>query len=154
MSNPGRPTRELSGGELDFAKLDADIQFPLDAKQIFSELKVRGSEKVNEHDAYVVTGVRQGLPPIDMYFDQQSGLLVREMRYIETPLGRYPTQLDYADYRESGGVKIPFQWTQARPGNRSVTQIEDVQNNIPVEAARFAKPPDPPAGTPPPAVPK
>ncbi len=144
MSNPGRPVRELGGGELDAAKLDADIQFPLDAKQIFSELKVRGIEKIDGHDTLLVTGRRQGNPPVDLYFDQQTGLLIRVMRYTETPLGRYPTQIDYSDYRTSGGVKIPFQWTQARPGNSSTTQLDEVQNNVPVEDSRFAKPPDPP----------
>jgi photosynthetic reaction center cytochrome c subunit len=154
MSNPGRPVRELGGGELDAAKLDADIQFPLDAKQMFSELKVRGIEKIDGHDTLFVTGRRQGNPPIDMYFDQQSGLLVREMRYTETPLGRFPTQVDYSDYRLSGGVKIPFQWTQARPGNSSSTQLEEVQNNVPVDDSKFAKPPDlPPARSPMPGSP-
>ena len=75
-----------------------------------------------------------------LYFDKNSGLLVREVRYAETPLGRMPTQIDYADYRDSGGVKIPFRWTLARPNGRFTIQIAEVENNVPIDDARFAKP--------------
>jgi len=66
------------------------------------------------------------------------------VRYGETPLGRLPTQIDYADYRETGGVKISFRWTLARPGGRFTIQLSDVKQNIPVDDAKFAKPPAPP----------
>ena len=144
ITMPGRPSRELSGGDLDSARLDADLQFPLAVKQTFSELKVTGVEKIDGHETYVVTAQRSDLPPVNYYFDQQTALLLRELRYAETPLGRFPTQIDYADYRESGGTKIPFQWTLARPGSRFVTHIEEVQNNVPIDDAKFSKPPDPP----------
>jgi hypothetical protein len=85
-------------------------------------------------------GVAQGHPPVRFYFDKNSGLLVREVRYTETPLGRLPAQIDYADYRETGGVKIPFRWTLSRPNGRFTIQIENVQNNAPIEDSRFSKP--------------
>jgi photosynthetic reaction center cytochrome c subunit len=74
-------------------------------------------------------------------------LLLRLVRYAETPLGRNPTQIDYADYRDVNGVKVPFRWTLARPGNRFTIQIEQTQQNVPVEDAKFAPPPPPPAAT-------
>jgi photosynthetic reaction center cytochrome c subunit len=148
LTSPGRPVRELSGADLDFARRDPDLQFPLSAKQTFSELKLHGTEKIDGHDTFVVTGQRSDLPPIDFYFDQQTGLLVRELRYAETPLGRFPTQIDYSDYRDSGGARIPFQWTLARPGMRFVAQIEEVQNNMPIDDSKFAKPAVPPAAPP------
>ena len=46
-----------------------------------------------------------------LYFDAESGLLVRQLRYADSPVGRMPTQIDYSDYREVSGVKIPFRWT-------------------------------------------
>jgi photosynthetic reaction center cytochrome c subunit len=68
---------------------------------------------------------------------------VRLVRYGETPLGRMPTQIDYADYRETAGVKIPFRWTLARPSGRFTIQVSEVRQNVPVEDAKFAKPPAP-----------
>jgi len=66
-----------------------------------------------------------------VFLDRRSGLLLRLIRYAETPLGRNPTQIDYADYRDANGVKIPFRWTLARPGNRFTIQVEQVQQNVP-----------------------
>ena len=68
---------------------------------------------------------------------------MRLIRYAETPLGRNPTQIDFADYREADGVKIPYKWTLARPGNRFTIQVTDVQQNVPVEDAKFNAPPKP-----------
>ncbi|HYL74644.1 MAG TPA: hypothetical protein VEU96_10590, partial [Bryobacteraceae bacterium] len=87
----------------------------------------------------------EGQPPLRLYFDEQSGLLVRLVRYAETALGRMPTQIDYADYRDADGLKIPYRWTLARPGgNRFTIQVDQVQQNIPVEDAKFTPPPMPP----------
>jgi photosynthetic reaction center cytochrome c subunit len=141
---PGRPVREMRGPDLDAAAMDADLHFAAHLKGMFSEAQVRGTEKISDHEAFLVIGRREGKPPLRLYFDEQSGLLVRLVRYGETPLGRMPTQIDYADYREAGGVKIPFRWTLARPGGRFTIQISEVKENIPVDDAKFAKPPAPP----------
>jgi hypothetical protein len=87
-----------------------------------------------------VQGLREGKPPVNFYFDQQSGLLVRLVRYIDTALGLYPTQIDYADYRDSGGVKIPYRWTIARPSGQFTIQVEQVQQNVPIAKEKFAQP--------------
>jgi hypothetical protein len=115
---------------------------------MFSEAQVRGTEKVDDHDAYLVVGKREGNTPLQLYFDVHSGLLVRLVRYAETPLGRLPTQIDYADYRETDGVKIPFRWTLARPGARFTIQVSQVKQNVPVDDGRFIKPPSSPEGPP------
>jgi hypothetical protein len=83
-----------------------------------------------------------GHPPVRLYFDKNSGLLQRMVRYAETPVGRMPTQIDYADYREADGVKVPFRWTLSRPNGRFTIQIADVKSNVPVEPDRFTKPHD------------
>ena len=69
-------------------------------------------------EAYQVIGQREGKPPIHLYFDQQSGLLLRLIRYGDTALGLLPTQIDYADYREVSGLKVPYRWTLSRPSGR------------------------------------
>jgi photosynthetic reaction center cytochrome c subunit len=140
---PGRPAREMHGSELDAAAMDADLHFAVHLKGMFSEAQVRGVEKIGDLDSYLVVGRREGKPPLRLYFDEQSGLLVRLVRYGETPLGRMPTQIDYADYREAGGVKIPFRWTLARPSGRFTIQVSEVRQNVPVDDAKFAKPPAP-----------
>jgi outer membrane lipoprotein-sorting protein len=141
---PKRPVREMHGPDVDAASMDADLHFPGHLKTMFSEAKVQGTEKVDGHNAYLVVGQREGKTPLRLYFDEQSGLLVRLVRFGETPLGRLPTQIDYADYRETGGVKIPYRWTLARPGGRFTIQVSDLKQNVPVDDAKFTKPPSPP----------
>jgi photosynthetic reaction center cytochrome c subunit len=143
---PGHAVREMHGPDIDAAAMDADLHFAAHLKTMFSEVKVRGTEKVADRDAYLVIGQRDGKTPLQLYFDVQSGLLVRLVRYGETPLGRMPTQIDYADYRDAGGVKIPFRWTLARPGGRFTIQVSEVKENVPVDDAKFARPAAPPEG--------
>ena len=75
-----------------------------------------------------------------LYFDKNSGLLVRLVRYAETPVGRNATQIDYADYREMDGVKSPFRWTLSRPNGRFTIQVKEAKNNVAIEDAKFVKP--------------
>ena len=151
LSFPGRPVHEMHGPDIDAAAMDADLHFAAHLKGMFKEAQVRGSDKIGDHEAYLVIGQREGKTPLRLYFDQQSGLLLRLVRYGETPLGSLPTQIDYADYREAGGVKIPFRWTLARPGGRFTIQVSEVRQNVPVDDSKFAKPPSPPAEQKPPA---
>jgi photosynthetic reaction center cytochrome c subunit len=142
LGMPGRPAREMHGPDLDGAAIDADLHFPTHLKQMFTEVKVDGTERIGDHDAYVVVGKREGKTPLRLYFDTQSGLLVRLVRFGETALGRLPTQIDYADYRDADGVKIPFRWTLARPSGRFTIQATEVKQNIPIDDSKFAKPAD------------
>jgi photosynthetic reaction center cytochrome c subunit len=143
----GRPMREMHGGDLDGAAMDADLHLATHLKAMFTEVRVSGTEKIGDQETYVVVGQREGKTPVRLYFDQQTGLLVRLVRLGETALGRLPTQIDYADYRDAGGVKIPYRWTLARPNGRFTIQLAELQQNIPVDDSKFVKP-APPAGHP------
>jgi hypothetical protein len=141
---PGHPVREMHGPDVDGAAMDADLHLATHLKQMFSEIREGAPEKIEGRNAYLVVGRREGKSPVRLYFDEQSGLLVRLVRYGETPLGRLPTQIDYADYREANGVKIPFRWTLSRPAGAFTIQVSEVQQNVPVDDAKFARPPEPP----------
>jgi photosynthetic reaction center cytochrome c subunit len=137
---PGRPPREMHDADIAAARMDADLQFPLHIQQIFPELRLEYPEKIADRDAFLLLAIREGQPPVKLYFDEQSNLLVRMIRYAETPLGRNPTQVDYADYREVDGVAIPFRVTTSQPGNSSTIQFDQVQENIAIDPASFARP--------------
>jgi outer membrane lipoprotein-sorting protein len=140
MGSPGRPPRDMSVAEADAAKLDADLQFALHMKDTFQQFRVGRQEKIGDTQCVTVVAIRKDQPPVRLWFDEKSGLLVRMVRYAETPLGRNPTEIDYADYRDVEGVKTPLRWTIARPNGRFTIQITDVQQNVPVDDAKFAKP--------------
>lgn len=141
------PPHEMTGPEVYGARMDADFHLALQLRQLFSQLRVERPEKVGDQETYLVLGINQGQPPVRLYFSQQSGLLVRLVRYVETPLGRNPTQIDYADYRDVDSIKVPFRWTLARPGGHFAIQVDEIHQNVPIDDAKFAMPhmPAPPA---------
>ena len=140
LGSPGRPVREMHGSDLDAAAIDADLHLATHLKKMFDQTQVRGKEQLGDRQAFVVSGRREGKTPIQLYFDADSGLLLRLVRYGETALGWMPTQIDYADYRDTNGVRMPYRWTLARPNGRFTIQISDLQQNVPVDDAKFVKP--------------
>jgi hypothetical protein len=140
MGNTGRPAREMSAAESEAAGLDAEFSLVVRLKEIFPQLRRGRPEEIAGILCETLTATRPGRPPVRLYFDAKSGLLQRLVRYAETPLGRNPTQIDYADYRDAGGVRIPFRWTLARPNGRFTIQIADVKINTPIDDAKFTKP--------------
>jgi photosynthetic reaction center cytochrome c subunit len=131
--------------ESEGAQMDADLSLPAHLSAMFSRLDLEQDEKVDGHATWLVIGHREGKPSVKLYFDRQSGLLLRLVRYTDSPLGLNPLQIDFANYRDSGGVKIPFRWTQSRPGNRFTIQIESSEQNVPIDDSKFAPPSRPPA---------
>jgi photosynthetic reaction center cytochrome c subunit len=140
FSLPGRPTRDMQDSDKEAAETDADLHFALHVRQLFPELRVEYPEMIGDRQANVLSCIREGRPPVKLYFDQESGLLVRLVRYTDSPLGRNPTQIDYANYRDIDGVQVPFRVTSSEPGSISTLQVDAVQQNIPIDDARFAKP--------------
>lgn len=152
---------QLSGVELDGAMLDAELGFPGQIKQVLSDLRVSLPTTISDlpgpsAQTSTVTeskgglgqdravNVVQGTGPRGMlatlYFDQQSGLLVRLVRYGKTQIGRVPTQIDYSDYRDVGGVKMPFHLTFAWLDGRDAIQLSEIQTNVPIDEAKFGRP--------------
>ncbi len=140
------PLRQLFGGELEGARLDGQFAFPLDVKAFLTDW--RGAMPAtlgDDKDLYVIQGTSASGLPVKLYFDSESFLLVRQIRYTEGALGRNMTQIDYDDYKDVAGVKMPFKWTWAWQSGQGKFEIEDVQANVPVDAARFARPAAPSA---------
>ncbi|MEO8593608.1 MAG: c-type cytochrome [Candidatus Solibacter sp.] len=140
MGNTGRAARDMSEAEADAAGLDAEFALALRIKELFPQLRRGRPETINGAECEVLNATRPGKPPVRLYFARDSGLLVRLVRYADTPVGRNPTQVDYADYRELDGVKSPWRWSISRPSGRFTIQVKEAKNNVPIEDAKFAKP--------------
>ena len=140
LAAPHRPIREMPAEEAEGARIDADLQTPLHLKSDFGDLRPARPEKIGDLEAYQLTGERAGQPTGRLYFDQQSGLLVRVIRYSDSPLGLNPLRIDYSDYRLVDGVQVPFRWTVARPAGQFTIQASSVEQNIPIDDSKFVKP--------------
>ena len=137
------PLMPLSGGNLEGAKVEAMLLFPAQLKQAFTQWRVT-STSIDDRDVQVLQGTNPRQPPVNLYFDQ-SGLLVRLVRFVDTAVGRVPTQIDYSDYRDVAGIKIPFKWTATWTDGQSTAELTEIRLNVAIDAAKFARPaPAPP----------
>jgi len=134
------PVLALAGGDLDAARLEAALAFPARIRQTLSAWRPGLPATIEDRDVQVVQGTTAGRLPATFYFDAQSGLLVRLVRYADSAVGRIPMQTDFADYRDVSGVKMPFRWTATWLDGRSTIQLSDLQVSVPIAPARFAKP--------------
>lgn len=135
------PMLTLTGGNLDGAEVDAEFSFPGEIKRALTNWRAGFPEtSIDDHDVQVIEGMSAGKSLVKLYFDKNSGLLVRQVRYAETVVGLNPTQVDYSDYREVSGVKLPFRWTVTWTDGQSTFDMNELQANVPIDAAKFAKP--------------
>jgi hypothetical protein len=134
------PMLEMTGGNVDGAKVDADLSFPGRIKQALTNWSSNLPEtKIDERDVRVLQGMA-GKTLVKLYFDKESGLLVRQVRFVDTKIGFNPTQVDYSDYRDTGGIKLPYHWVLSWTDGMSTFQMKEVQVNAPIDAAKFGKP--------------
>jgi hypothetical protein len=137
------PVLPLIEGDLLGAKLDAALYLPAGIKQALTQLRVLPPITIDDKDVEVVQGTADGRTPVNLYFDAMSGLLVRSVRYTDTKVGLSATQVDYSDYRNVAGVKVPYKWTVSWLDGQTMYEMSEIQPNVPVDAAKFAKPAPP-----------
>ncbi len=145
IAAPLRPiaVMEYSGGELEGAKVDAALAFPARIRQTLANLHTGSPQIVNDMRVQVIQGTAGTAPNqimVTLYFDPETGLLLRMRRYAAGAVGRTPTQYDYSDYRDVNGVKLPFKWTEMWLDGRESVELSSVQTNVAIDAARFNKP--------------
>jgi hypothetical protein len=134
------PVLALSGTALEGARLEGELSFPARIKQSLGQWRSGFPVTINDREAQVVQGTSRGGAIATFYFDSESGLLVRAIRYANSVVGRTPTQIDYADYREVAGVKMPFRWTVTWLDGKETVELTEIQPNVAIDAAKFARP--------------
>jgi hypothetical protein len=141
------PVIAFTGGDLDGIRLDAVLSFPAGIKQAITKPLV-GSTMIDDKDVVVVQGTANGgRSSMKLYFDKQSGLLVRQVRYADTMIGRVPTQVDYSDYRDvAAGVKLPFHVITTWTDGRSDVVLTSAETNVAIDVAKFNQPTPPAPG--------
>ena len=139
-SDPTQGLREKSGAELASTKIEAEFHKELKFKQLFAKIEFKGKEKVGEKDAYVLLATPTGSSAQKMYFDTQTGLLLRTDAEQETPEGKTPVEEYLDDYKDVEGVKIPFTRRSVLPQMTFVIKLTDVKTNVTIDDAKFNKP--------------
>ena len=125
---------------MDGVKLDSDLAFPAGLKQALTGWRTGfPATFINDRPVQVVQAMAGGTR-VKLFFDQQTGLLTRVVRYSQTIVGPVPIQIDYSDYREVAGVKMPFEWRLTWTDGQSTYILSEVQPNAAIDPARFAQP--------------
>jgi photosynthetic reaction center cytochrome c subunit len=134
------PVLAINGSALEGVRLEAELSFPARIKQFLSGWRVGFPVTINDRDVNVVQGTGAGGSLATLYFDMDSGLLVRLVRYSDSVVGRTPTQIDYSDYRDVAGVKMPFRFTVSWLDGKENFELSEIQPNVAIDAAKFANP--------------
>lgn len=148
------PLLALAAGDLDGAHLESELFFPARIKQLLHNLRVglpiTGilsirpdtllGVGIDDRELTIVQGTTLAGNNVKLYFDRKTGLLVRMVRYTNLPVGFVPTEIDYSDYRNVSGMKMPFRMTKTWVNGRSVTELTSIESNIPIDPKMFARP--------------
>nr|MDP9114567.1 hypothetical protein [Acidobacteriota bacterium] len=143
VMGPDKPVSVLQlapGGDLDGVRLDSILAFPARIKESLTDLRT-GFPTTSIADRVVqVVQAMVGGTRVKLFFDKETGLLTRVVRYSKTVVGPVPVQIDYSDYREVAGVKIPFEWRVTWTDGQSLFNLDQVRPNVAIDPAKFAKP--------------
>ena len=138
---------EVTGQTLGGLKVETELLFPARIKQLLTNPRVGFPAAIGDRDVVPVQGTAPGGGVVNLFFDAETGLLLRILRFADSPVGRLSTKVDLDDYRDVSGIKFPFKQTLWRMNGKEEMEFTDVQVNANVDASRFAAPkPSPRAG--------
>jgi hypothetical protein len=105
-------------------------------------MRVAGRRKVGERDAVVVVDRPSERVQRRYFFDAETGLLLRVVTLTDAILNQLPEQVDFEDYRDVDGVKLPFvvRISAIDTFNSRTQTITEVKHGLPVEDALFNMP--------------
>jgi hypothetical protein len=135
LSFPGQIKQILTNLKTGPSTIINDLPAPDSQSTLQADLKLGGTHNV---DVVQGTGPRDLL--VTLYFEQETGLLLRELRYGNSPIGRVPTQIDYADYRDVNGIKLPFRITYAWLDGRDSIVLNEIRTNVAIDETKFGRP--------------
>jgi hypothetical protein len=151
--------REMNSAELARVARQADLLADFKLREQYSEMSVRSRERIDDREAYVVEalggqaqepartpalpGIAQGRRTEKLFFDTQSGLLLRRTVLTQTSLGLDPEQTDFKDYTDVDGLKLPFTIVVSYLDDShlgTTRKYIDVKQNVPIDGAKFEAP--------------
>lgn len=132
------PLLALTGGNLSGARLEAIMQFPAEIQQAFDQWRV-SLTTIDDKLVRILQGVNGEELPVNFYFDE-TGLLMRVVRWNSTASGVVPTQIDYSDYRDVVGVRMPFKILMTWTDGQNTFTFTDIAANVTIPATRFDRP--------------
>jgi photosynthetic reaction center cytochrome c subunit len=132
--------RGLQGFQAQQATRRADLGAPLNMTERYQGLAVNRYATIDDRNTIVLVGRTPGDATEQLHFDRETGLLLRRSISTRTPFSPVAEQIDYSDYRDVSGVKMPFTVRYANWNEVQVEKFTDIKVNAPIDDSRFAMP--------------
>ncbi len=114
----------------------------LDWRKSFKQIALEGSGQVDGVAAWIVRAEPPRGPTQRLFFAKKSGLLIQLAVSSLSPSGELSAKAIFSDYRDAGGVLMPFQVTITLPGSERLVTVQSVETNITLPEGFFAPPPE------------
>jgi hypothetical protein len=138
--DPGRGLRILAGAEKDDALRECVFHAEIQWRDFYPKVELTGKEKVGEREAYKIVMTPARGKPVTRYIDAENFLIIRQISTRESSEGAVTIDAELSDYRDVGGVKVPFLIRQKMQGYELLIKMIVIENNAPIDDARFARP--------------
>jgi zinc protease len=134
--------RDITGEQLEAMKSGGFPTPFLDYKESGLAVALGNREKVDARDVYMVQLTPKVGPGVKAFFDAENFMLVRTILTINVPQlgGPIDQVVDFSDFRDVDGVKIPYVTKSSNPVQSIVATVTEVKQNTEIDDSSFAKP--------------
>lgn len=140
----GREPEQVRGDDMSAEMRWAALYPGADIFTYYTMLRVVGVEKIEGQDAYRIEAWPAAGARETLFFDKDTGFLVRVTSIIPSALGSLPKEIDYSDFHEVSGIKVPATIRIVEVNGTSTYQFQTIEANKPLANSRFAMPPPKP----------
>jgi murein DD-endopeptidase MepM/ murein hydrolase activator NlpD/outer membrane lipoprotein-sorting protein len=106
-----------------------------------ASVRLKGTEAINNMQAYVLEFSPTNSSSEQFYFDEKSFLPIREVRQVPNRQGTTDQLIiDYSDYRPVEGILMPFSTTITQPGQVMSVQFDHYKINASLDDELFRNP--------------
>ncbi len=120
---------------------DAEVYRAGKIRDLYQSMTLEGKARLSGRDVYMLEGKPAKGPAEKLFFDTESGLLMRwDMVRRNPQRGNVFVKVHLDDYREVDGVKVPFKVRFAFESFELMLNVDVLEHNVPIDDALFAKP--------------
>lgn len=137
---PDKGFEELTGPLLVAMRRDAEFYRELKLKELFPKITLNSKDTFSGRQVYIIDATPVDGPPQRMYFDAQTGLLLRRDEEVTIPQGSMQFAIYLEDYKEVDGIKLPFTIRRLSSNGGTTLTVTEVKHNIAIDDAKFNPP--------------
>jgi hypothetical protein len=123
---------------LQLARYDAEVHW----RDTYKSVQTVGVETVDGKECYKVALTPKEGSPSTRFYDKQSGLVIKLVMTLKSPMGEVSVESLPADYRKEGDFLVPHKVTQKTMGQEFTMTIDSVKYNVDIPTDRFDLPPE------------